>query len=384
MDIDKKLFGMGLLRPAAPSPNSVLRERFLIPPFSVLNARDGVWQERKRRWLALGIEGEVGRGNNLLDRSAAVAGALGKLDLNDPEAVEAWNAARRQGRRVNPGGSPMPSAQYSNDGSRGDGRGKPIQAQGRKEKLSIHGGDSEASQKIEVAGSTTSIFDPVLCEALYRWFCPLGGQVVDPFAGGSVRGIVAHVLGMKYWGCDLRPEQIEANRAQAQLICPDNQPTWVVGDAREVMPEAPRADFTLACPPYGDLEKYSNNPADLSNMGLREFRQAYTRIIELTCRQLKEDRFACFVVGDYRDKDGNYCNLPGGTIRAFEKAGLHLYNEAILVTAVSSLSLRVGGFFEKSRKLGKGHQNVLCFVNGNARRATDYIKECQDGKVQEG
>ena len=37
----------------------------------------------------------------------------------------------------------------------------------------------------------TSIFDPVLCELVYRWFCPSKGKILDPFAGGSVRGIVA-------------------------------------------------------------------------------------------------------------------------------------------------------------------------------------------------
>ena len=36
------------------------------------------------------------------------------------------------------------------------------------------------------AASGTSIFDPVLCEIAYRWFCPAGGTVLDPFAGGSV------------------------------------------------------------------------------------------------------------------------------------------------------------------------------------------------------
>lgn len=41
-----------------------LAERFLIPPFSVLNAREGWWQDRKRAWLALGIKSELGRGEN--------------------------------------------------------------------------------------------------------------------------------------------------------------------------------------------------------------------------------------------------------------------------------------------------------------------------------
>ena len=39
-----------------------LADRFGIPPFSVLNAREGWWQDRKRAWLALGIASELGRG----------------------------------------------------------------------------------------------------------------------------------------------------------------------------------------------------------------------------------------------------------------------------------------------------------------------------------
>ena len=31
--------------------------------------------------------------------------------------------------------------------------------------------------------SGTSIFDPVLCEIAYRWFSPVGGLMLDPFAG---------------------------------------------------------------------------------------------------------------------------------------------------------------------------------------------------------
>jgi hypothetical protein len=41
---------------------SLLGDEFIIPPFSVLNAREGWWQERKRKWLALGIQSELGRG----------------------------------------------------------------------------------------------------------------------------------------------------------------------------------------------------------------------------------------------------------------------------------------------------------------------------------
>ena len=47
-----------------------LAARFGIPPFSVLNAREGWWQDRKRAWLAIGIKSELGRGENALDDNA--------------------------------------------------------------------------------------------------------------------------------------------------------------------------------------------------------------------------------------------------------------------------------------------------------------------------
>jgi hypothetical protein len=42
--------------------NPSLAERFVVPPFSVLDARQGYWQDRKRAWLSLGIQSELGRG----------------------------------------------------------------------------------------------------------------------------------------------------------------------------------------------------------------------------------------------------------------------------------------------------------------------------------
>ena len=43
-----------------------LADRFLIPPFSVLDARQGWWRDRKKAWIGLGIQSELGRGGRLL------------------------------------------------------------------------------------------------------------------------------------------------------------------------------------------------------------------------------------------------------------------------------------------------------------------------------
>jgi DNA modification methylase len=340
--------------PAAGEGNASLAERFLIPPFSVFNAREGWWQERKRAWLSLGIKSELGR----------TAEAFG-------------DAAARQAA---PGGSPRPAADYSKN-ERGDGTDKKLRA--------IPGGGTGANSaymfaqpdggyatgdKAQAEGSGTSIFDPVLCEIAYRWFCPAGGTILDPFAGGSVRGIVAAKLGRQYVGCDLSATQIEANRLQASALTSAEQfaPVWACGDSKNIekLCKGVEADFVFSCPPYADLERYSDDAADLSTLKYPQFREAYRAIIAAACRMLKADRFACFVVGEVRGSDGNYYNFVGDTVAAFIDAGLKLYNEAILVTAVGSLPIRAAEAFSKSRKLGKTHQNVLVFVKGDAKKAT--------------
>lgn len=233
----------------------------------------------------------------------------------------------------------------------------------------------EFGEDLQVPASGTSIFDPVLTELCYRWFCPPGGVIADPFAGGSVRGIVAAVLGFEYHGFELRPEQVAANRQQAGEICPEAPPRWHVGDSAATLPAwGGLADFVFSCPPYGDLEIYSDAPDDLSGMPHDEFLVAYRNIIGAACNKLKPDRFAAFVVGDFRCKKGFYRNFPGETVAAFLAAGLKYYNEGILVTAAGSLPVRVGKQFKAGRKLGKTHQNILVFCKGDPKRATAAIE----------
>lgn len=215
----------------------------------------------------------------------------------------------------------------------------------------------------------TSIFDPVLTELAYRWWCPPEGQIVDPFAGGSVRGIVAGLLGFHYHGIDLSAEQVAANESQRDEIAPYAPIRWVAGDSMTELDDAPLADMIFTCPPYGDLERYSDDPADLSTMEYHTFIAAYRRIILRCMLQLRDDSFACFVVGDFRDKrTGMYRGFVADTINAFRDVGMPLYNDAVLVTPVASASMRASRQFSAGRKLVKTHQNVLVFVKGNPSR----------------
>lgn len=223
----------------------------------------------------------------------------------------------------------------------------------------------------------TSIFDPVLCELAYRWFCPKGGRVLDPFAGGSVRGIVAARLGLAYLGFDIRAEQIAANEAQAKTILRlgDPAPHWHLGDCRDMLPlvQADIADMVFACPPYGDLERYSDDPRDLSTLSLSEFDAAMAAVIAGCVRALTRDRFSIWVVSDYRDQDGAYVGFPSKIRRWHQEAGAAIYNEAILINSAGSLPIRAGKQFAATRKLGRMHQELLIFLKGDARRATEAM-----------
>lgn len=284
-----------------------LIDKYVVPPFSVLDSRQGYWQSRKNEWKAI-IDSGQGRQEELL------GAGLAKLAKKN-------------------------------------------------------GADSLTG---------TSIFDPVLCEVLCRWFCPAGGTVIDPFSGGSVRGLVAAMLGLDYTGVDLRPEQIEANEDNYKLLqgMKDftggelRRPDWIVGDSCNIdtLTDKDGFDFALTCPPYGDLEQYSDDPADLSNMDYTDFIKAYSEIIHKTVDKLKDNAFFAIVVGDIRDKKGYYRNFIGDTKKAFFDAGCKLLNDCVLLESGATAALRAGNQFNKGRKVVKIHQNVLVFVKGDEKK----------------
>lgn len=273
----------------------LLRDKFIEPPFSILDTKSGNWQKRKKIWKTLGIKSEVGRDATTFN-------------------ISDWL------------------------------KEKPTNG--------------------EMNMSDTSIFDPALCEVLYHWFCPENGTILDPFAGGSVRGIVANYLGYKYTGIDIRQEQIDSNREQAMDILPiDKQPQWYVGDSNVLLDDnwQTKFDMVMSCPPYADLEVYSDLEGDISNKPYKQFLELYESIIAKSCRLLNKGGYACFVVGEVRDKNGFYIGFVPDTIKAFEKCGMKFYNEAILLNAIASASMRANGNM-KSKKLVKVHQNVLIFI----------------------
>lgn len=312
-EVKKLLNSVGVGSGGEGGTPGALADNFIAPPFSILDTKQGYWQDRRDEWLAMGIKSELGREDKLLSKDENML-------------------------------------------------------------ASINGG--------------TSIFDPVLCEVMYRWFNIDGGQVLDPFAGGSVRGVVAHKLGMPYLGIDLSAPQIAANKEQGvEIFGEGSGPAWLVGDGMDVAtlaPEGFKADFIFSWPPYADLEVYSDLPNDLSNMEYEAFCSAYWDIISRSVALLNDNRFAAFVVSEVRDKKGIYRNLVGDTINAFTDAGLQYYNEIILVNSAGTLPLRAGRQFNAGRKVGRQHQNVLVFYKGDPKKIKETFGELDFSQLPDG
>lgn len=314
-----------------------LTDRFVVPPFSVLDTKQGYWQSRKSQWLDLGIASELGRGDNLL--------------IENPLAQQ-FNAyyEKKKAEKAEKFGQCLPT-------SIGEAYGRSVQG--------------------------TSIFDPVLCELIYRWFCPSNSSIFDPFAGGSVRGIVASFLGHSYTGIDLSKQQIEANEvnytdvsAKMRKAC--KKPKWFNGDSRnclDIINE--EQDLIFTCPPYFNLEKYSNDPNDISALNdYNEFLLSYKDILTKSAGLLRENRFFCIVVGDVRDKkSGEYLGFVHDTATILKEAGLKFYNDVILVNVAGTLPVRAPIPFIATRKLGKQHQNLLIFFKGDLNNISDVISK---------
>lgn len=267
-----------------------LHEKFLVPPFSILDTRQGYWNDRKRFWHA-----------KIQDNGESREGTLAKGDTNIMAAM--------------------------NNG--------------------------------------VSLLDPVLAEMANLWFGVPGGNTFDCFAGDSVFGYVSNELGNTFTGIELRQEQADLNNARiagsaSKYICDDGQNVL-----KHIKPGT--QDFLFSCPPYFDLEVYSDLPNDASNQGdYQEFLQILDNAFSDAIKCLKNNRFAFITVGDIRDKNGNYYRFPDHIKDIFERNDMPLYNEMILVEPLGTLPQRVGRYMN-NRKVGKCHQNILVFYKGDTK-----------------
>ena len=324
--------GSDLAKPQAQS----LNDTFIIPPFSILDCRQGYWQKRKKLWR-----------DRIGDMGASRTGKLVQsVELQYKDLYTRTAEHRKQ--------LGISFTEYLD-------KYVPDEVKEKESK--------------KVLSQGVSLFDPVLAEILCKWFTPSkGAAIFDCFAGDTQKGLVFGECGYTFKGVELRQEQVDINN---EVIADRGLPiSYVCDDGQNVAkhfdPES--QDLLFSCPPYFDLEVYSDLPNDASNQGTYEdFIAILDRAFKAAYSCLKENRFAVIVIGDVRSKrNGAYYDFGGDIKRIFREAGAHLYNELILIEMSSSVALRAKKYME-SRKVAKMHQNILVFYKGDPSKVREHF-----------
>ena len=331
--------GSGSL-PSSPAESSLF-DRFVVPPFSILDTRKGYWQDRKKKWYDL--IGDMGESRNDT--------LVTSLEIKYKDLYQRTREHRKE--------LGISFKEY-------------IEKYVPKEDLE--------HEQSKIVAQGVSILDPVMAEIVCRWFGLKDGRAFDCFAGDSVFGFVSAYLGNDFTGVELRQQQADLNNERvaemtARYICDDGQNV-----AQHLEPES--QDLLFSCPPYFDLEVYSDLPNDASNQGSYEdFIQILKNAFTGAVGCLKQNRFAAICVGDVRDKKtGFYYDFCGDIKRIFKEAGMKLYNEIILVEQTASTALRAARYME-NRKVAKTHQHLLVFFKGDPKKIKsefpkiEYTKE---------
>ena len=287
-----------------------LEDKFIVPPFSILNTREGYWQERKKHWNTL-----IGDNGESRDNIQS------KVNAN----VSYWYDKPYKGGVV---------------------REKSI-----------------------------SILDSVLSEIIIKWFGLDECKTFDCFAGDSVFGYVSSYLGNAFTGIELRKEQTDLNNARVKGF----NASYICDDGRNILThiEENSQDLLFSCPPYFDLEVYSDLPNDASNQNsYKDFINLLDDAFTNSIKCLKDNRFAVIVCGDVRDKKGNYYRFPDHIKEIFEKNSMPLYNELILIQSVGNGALRANKYMS-SRKVVKMHEQVLVFFKGNPKEIKNIFPKIE-------
>ena len=240
---------------------------------------------------------------------------------------------------------------------------------------------------IAMDNTGVSILDAVLAEILCYWFIPNNQQqpckCFDCFAGDTVFGFVSSYLGHEFTGIELRQEQVDFNNASVQSY--NLKAKYICDDGCSVAKHfnAGTQDFLFSCPPYFDLEVYSQNPKDASNQKTyKDFLSILDTAFSGAIKCLKENRFACIVVGDVRNKkSGEYYGFPQDIVSIFKKNGMLFYNEIILINVIGSGRFRAGPSM-RNRKVLKTHQNVLVFYKGNPKNIKNEFGTVQIQEIE--
>ena len=301
--------------------DSKMVDEFIVPPFSVFNTQTKYWKDRQAYWEEQGLYGNNGR----------VQGETG-LAYDNVRISKYVNSRNKNRKRYLVG---------------------------------------------------TSRFSPVVTEVVYKWFMLHRGMIFDPFAGGVTRGALAAIMGHRYVGCDINPKQVDSNKElwhnYLQVHDVEGKVKWLNKDCKDFISDT-KFDLVFTCPPYYNLEVYTDNPDDLSrSTSYKAFLLDYGYIIQRCYKLLKDNRFMVWVVSDVRDKKTTeYYGLVADTIKFAQQAGFKLYNEIVLYNSTGNLAMTSGDYMRRARKVGRQHQNILVFYKGDIKKLKSMCQKVNE------
>lgn len=212
---------------------------------------------------------------------------------------------------------------------------------------------------------TYSVFPPPLMEwILVRYGGPAGGKVLDPFSGGPPRGLVSAIMGYQYTGFDVRLEQIEENLAAVKRLKLDGV-RYIHGDGTlmsALKEDGPIYDVGITCPPYYDVEVYSDQPDDISALGSYEEFNGAMLVNAICCFDLlKPGAFFCIIIANFRDKKTKQLvDFRAHTVQNMQDAGFLFWQDVILSKNFGSAAKRSTNAW-KGLKLVPRHEHLLVF-----------------------
>ena len=123
----------------------------------------------------------------------------------------------------------------------------------------------------------------------------------------------------------------------------------------------PMVDFIFSCPPYFNLERYESCEGQLSDIkDYNEFLERYKQILKKSTDLLKENKYCCLVVGDFR-KNKKYYTFHLDTIKIMEELGLKLHDVVIIQSVSFDIANKRFGGLKRYLMTSKVHEYLLVF-----------------------
>jgi len=224
-----------------------------------------------------------------------------------------------------------------------------------------HTGERSILRKDSVYTGTYSVFPIPLMEYILIRYAPTHGKLLDAFAGGPPRAIASSIMGLEYHGVDVRQEQIDENlRVLSNLDLPNIH--YHLNDARTLDFGVGDFDIAVTCPPYYDVEVYSDHEKDMSSFPTyAAFNAAMWMSAQAHRPLMKSGAFVCIVVGNFRDKKtGEMIDFRADTVENFKDAGFLFWDEVVLSRNFGSAAKRAKNAW-KGLKLVRRHEFLLVF-----------------------